>query len=106
MSTYKITLLNRDETVLEVASDATILDVAEENGFVLPYGCRYGGCITCAARLISGEIDQPEAVGWKGYMAEAGYILTCVAYPLSDCEIEVGVESHDAGLYRNPFKVG
>ncbi len=106
MDIFQITLLNRDKTQISVAGDQTILDVAEENGFVLPYACRYGGCITCAARLISGKIEQSKAVGLKGYMAEAGYILTCVAYPRSDCEIEVGVESHNAGLYRNPFRDG
>ena len=28
--------------------------------------------------------------------------MLCVARPLSDCTLEVGVESHDT-LYRNPF---
>ena len=32
-----------------------------------------------------------------------GYVLLCVARPLSDCTLEVGVESHDK-LYRNPFQ--
>ena len=31
-----------------------------------------------------------------------GYIILCVARPMSDCTLEVGVESHDK-LYRNPF---
>ena len=31
-----------------------------------------------------------------------GYILLCVARPMEDCTLEVGVESHDL-LYRNPF---
>ena len=29
-------------------------------------------------------------------------VLLCVARPLSDCTLEIGVESHDK-LYRNPF---
>jgi ferredoxin len=31
-----------------------------------------------------------------------GYIILCVARPLNDCVLEVGVDSHDK-LYRNPF---
>ena len=61
MKTYKVTLLNRDNHVLVVPENETILDIAEDDGYILPYACRYGGCITCAARLISGEIDQPDA---------------------------------------------
>ncbi len=101
---YRVTLTNRDGRVVECGPDQTMLEAAEADGLTLPYGCRYGGCVTCAARLVSGEVDQSEAVGLKDYMAGAGYVLTCVAYPLSDCELEVGVDSHDQGLYRNPFR--
>ena len=31
-----------------------------------------------------------------------GYVVLCVAKPLTDCTLEVGVDSHDE-LYRNPF---
>ena len=31
-----------------------------------------------------------------------GYVILCVARPLSDISLEIGVESHD-NLYRNPF---
>ena len=100
----RITLTNRNGHQLDVDDGQTILEAAEAAGLVLPYGCRYGGCVTCAARLVSGTVEQPEAVGLKDYMAEAGYVLTCVAFPSSDCELEVGVSSHFRGLYRNPFR--
>lgn len=102
--TTRVTLVNRNGHVVDVAGGQTILEAAEADGLVLPYGCRYGGCVTCAARLVSGTVDQPEAVGLKDYMAEAGYVLTCVARPSTDCELEVGVRSHFRGLYRNPFR--
>ena len=31
-----------------------------------------------------------------------GYVLLCVARAVSDCRLEIGVESHNK-LYRNPF---
>jgi ferredoxin len=69
----------------------------------LPYGCRYGGCISCAAKLLDGEVDQSEGVALNGRQIHDGYILMCVARPRSDCTLDVGVESHDT-LYRNPFQ--
>jgi len=104
MPSYTITMKNRGNAKVDVFDDEPILDAAEEQGHVLPYGCRYGGCVTCAARLIKGKVDQPDASGLKSYMRDAGFILTCCAYPRSNCVIEVGVESHAAGLYRNPFR--
>ncbi len=100
----RITLINRGGREVEVPEGQTILEATEADGLVLPYGCRYGGCVTCAARLVTGSVDQPEAVGLKDYMADAGYVLTCVARPTTDCELEVGVRSHFRGLYRNPFR--
>ncbi len=103
MTIHKVTLLNRGGRELEVYDDEWILDAAEEQGEVLPFACRYGGCVTCAARLVSGEVDQSDGVALKPDQIADGYVLLCVARPLSDCEFNVGVESHDT-LYRNPFK--
>ena len=79
-----------------------LLNSLEEQGVSLPYGCRYGGCISCAAKLLDGEIDQKAQVALNGRQLNDGYVLLCVARPLSDCTLDVGVESHDT-LYRNPF---
>jgi ferredoxin len=80
-----------------------LLNALEAQGVSLPYGCRYGGCISCAAKLLSGEVDQRAGVALNARQIAAGYVLLCVARPLSDCTLAVGVESHDE-LYRNPFK--
>jgi len=97
-----ITLANREGRQVGVDGRRALLDSLEKEGFSLPYGCRYGGCISCAAKLLSGEVDQKAAVALNGRQLNDGYILLCVARPLGDCTIEVGVESHDK-LYRNPF---
>ena len=103
MAIRRITLRNRGAKTLEVDSAESLLDALEQQGIALPCGCRYGGCITCAAKLIEGEVNQSEGVALKPDQIAAGYVLLCVAHPESDCVLDVGVESHDI-LYRNPFK--
>jgi ferredoxin len=103
MKTYQVELINRNKTVVEVAENQYILDAVEASGLRLPVGCRYGACITCAARLIEGEVDQFKAVALKPAQEAMGYVLLCIAYPRSDCKFEVGVECQDE-LYINPFK--
>jgi ferredoxin len=100
---FTITLANEGGQSFEVDGSKPLLNTLEEHGVSLPYGCRYGGCISCAAKLLSGEVDQSEGVALNGRQMAAGYVLLCVARPKSDCTLEVGVESHDK-LYRNPFQ--
>ena len=97
-----ITLANRGGATFTVDHRKTLLSSLREHGVDLPYGCQYGGCITCAAKLISGEVDQRAQVALNNRQINNGYVILCVARPLSDCTLEVGVESHDK-LYRNPF---
>ena len=97
-----ITLANRAGATYRVDRKKPLLDALEARGMSLPYGCRYGGCISCAAKLLSGEIDQRAGVALNGRQLANGYVLLCIARPLTDCTFDVGVESHDK-LYRNPF---
>ena len=101
---HAVALTNRAGRTLMVGEDEAILDAAEAAGIALPVACRYGGCITCAARLLSGRVRQPGATALNKRQSRAGYILLCVARPATDCEVEAGVESH-GDLYQNPFAV-
>jgi len=98
----RIILANRDQSVYHVKGRKPLLDELRDQGVDLPYGCRYGGCITCAAKLISGEVDQRAQVALNNRQIKDGYIVLCVARAKTDCVLEIGVESHDK-LYRNPF---
>ena len=100
---FTITLANQGGQSFEVDANEPLLGTLEEHGVSLPYGCRYGGCISCAAKLLEGEVDQSEGVALNGRQMYDGYVLLCVARPQSDCTLDVGVESHDK-LYRNPFQ--
>lgn len=102
MTQYKVTLANRQGASYDVDALRPLLDTLREQGVDLPYGCKYGGCITCAAKLTEGEVDQRRQVALNNRQLANGYVILCVARPKSDISLEIGVESHDK-LYRNPF---
>ena len=97
-----ITIANQDNVNYQVKGRKPLLDELRDQGVDLPYGCKYGGCITCAAKLIEGEVDQRAQVALNNRQIKDGYIVLCVARAKTDCIMEIGVDSHDK-LYRNPF---
>ena len=99
---HNVTIKNRENAIFQVEANRPLLDSLRDQGVDLPYGCKYGGCITCAAKLISGKVDQRRQVALNNRQINDGYIILCVARPISDCTLQIGVESHDK-LYRNPF---
>jgi ferredoxin len=89
--THTITVRDRatgTTHILEVPEDRYILHTAEHQGSELPFSCRNGACTTCAVRVISGEIHQPEAIGLSPELRKQGYALLCVSYARSDLEVE------------------
>jgi ferredoxin len=74
----------------DAPAELPLLLAAEAAGLALPSSCRNGTCRTCLCRLHSGQVRY--RIEWPGLSAEEkaeGYILACVAYPVSDVTIEV-----------------
>lgn len=99
---HTVTIANRENAAYQVDHRKPLLDSLRDLGVDLPYGCKYGGCITCAAKLVDGTVDQRRQVALNNRQINDGYIILCVARPASDITLEICVESHDR-LYRNPF---
>ena len=100
---HRITIRDRqnDKTYqVEVPEDRYILHAAEEQDAVLPFSCRNGACTACAVKIVSGELEQPEAMGLSPKLKKDGYALLCVSYPRSDLEVETQDEDE---VYQMQF---
>ena len=101
--TYTVKIRDRatgKQYTVEVPEDRYILETAEQQDAELPFLCRNGACTSCAVKVISGELVQPEAMGLSPRLKDQGYALLCVSYPRSDLEVETQDEDE---VYQMQF---
>ncbi len=83
--------LTPDGRSFDAPANLPLLQAAELAGLtLLASSCRNGTCRTCICRLSSGQVNY--RIEWPGLSAEEkqeGYLLPCVAHPLSDLVIEL-----------------
>ncbi|WOL09586.1 hypothetical protein Cni_G18339 [Canna indica] len=70
---HRVTVHDRQRGVIHefsVPEDQYILHTAESQNISLPFACRHGCCTSCAVRVKSGQIRQPEALGISAELKE------------------------------------
>jgi ferredoxin len=75
---------------VRVPADQPLMAGARAAGIELPSSCRNGTCRTCIGLLVSGQVAY--RIEWPGLSADEkreGWILPCVAHPLSDVVVNV-----------------
>jgi len=77
-------LLDGRETTTTLPRDQTVLDGAQASRSDLPFACKGGVCGTCRARVTEGEVDLVRNYALEADELEAGFVLTCQSYPVSD----------------------
>lgn len=64
----------------------SVLELGEENGVDLDFGCRMGSCTACQQSIISGEVDYP--MGHEGEPDEGNQLLCC-SVPKGDGDLVI-----------------
>jgi ring-1,2-phenylacetyl-CoA epoxidase subunit PaaE len=62
----------------------SILDAGKAAGLDLPFSCKGGMCCTCRAKLLEGEVRMRKNFALEPADLEAGFVLTCQSYPLTE----------------------
>jgi len=78
-----ITLDGRS-TAATLPRERTILDGAQRARSDLPFACKGGVCGTCRALVTDGKADMRRNFALEPAEVDAGYVLTCQSYPVSE----------------------
>jgi ring-1,2-phenylacetyl-CoA epoxidase subunit PaaE len=79
-----VTLDGRKRRVAFDAEAGNILDSARASGLPAPFACKAGGCATCRAKVVAGDVEMAVHYGLTDDEVAAGYVLTCQSVPKSD----------------------
>jgi len=67
-------------------SEDSLLELGEEHGVDLDFGCRMGNCTACQQPIVSGEVDYPMGHGGD---PEEGNALLCCSVPKGDADVVI-----------------
>lgn len=85
--TFKVEFVRLGRS-FECGEDTLVLDAAQAAGLDVPFNCQGGTCRSCAVKIISGEIDQEEALALTPAELAEGWRLTCIGRPKSDLSFD------------------
>ncbi|WP_282699969.1 1,2-phenylacetyl-CoA epoxidase subunit PaaE [Streptomyces sp. CC219B] len=77
-------VLDGRSTTSALPRDRTVLDGAQRTRPDLPFACKGGVCGTCRALVTDGKAEMRRNFALEEAEVDAGYVLTCQSYPVSE----------------------
>ncbi|WP_410641817.1 1,2-phenylacetyl-CoA epoxidase subunit PaaE [Amycolatopsis sp. lyj-346] len=77
-------VLDGRSTPMTLPRSTSVLDGAQKFRPDLPFACKGGVCGTCRARVTEGKVDLRRNFALEQAEVEAGFVLTCQSYPVSE----------------------
>ncbi|MEU7169230.1 FAD-binding oxidoreductase [Streptomyces morookaense] len=84
----EVTVTARGRT-FRTRRDRPLLDALEDEGVRPEAACRSGECSLCRVRVVKGTVHTAEEARLRLSDAQFGYTHSCVAYPITDVELDV-----------------
>ncbi|HEY3466710.1 MAG TPA: 1,2-phenylacetyl-CoA epoxidase subunit PaaE [Amycolatopsis sp.] len=82
-SEVRVVLDGRSST-MTLPRSSSVLDGAQRFRPDLPFACKGGVCGTCRAKVTDGKVDLRRNFALEEAEVEAGFVLTCQSYPVSE----------------------
>ncbi|KAL6279695.1 hypothetical protein ACE6H2_016576 [Prunus campanulata] len=104
--THKVTVHDRQRGVVHqflVPEDQYILHTAESQDITLPFACRHGCCTSCAVRVKSGQLRQPEALGISAELKSKACVLRLFMKLISMHKVSWFCTLYSANLFSDRF---
>jgi ring-1,2-phenylacetyl-CoA epoxidase subunit PaaE len=76
--------LDGESRSFDMPKDVSLLESALSNNVEAPYACKAGVCSTCKCKILEGEVEMLTNHALEDYEVEAGYVLSCQSYALTD----------------------
>ena len=101
----KVTILPFGET-LEVEDEETVLKAILRQGRFVKYGCKHGGCSTCRAEVVEGDVTLGLNTSFSLSDADRanGVVLLCSTFCETDVTVDVSATMDD--LDETAFRAG
>jgi ring-1,2-phenylacetyl-CoA epoxidase subunit PaaE len=77
-------IMDGRSSTMNLARERSVLDSAQTHRDDLPYACKGGVCGTCRAKVTTGEIEMRRNYALETFEVEAGFVLTCQSFPISE----------------------
>ncbi len=86
--TGEVTVRVRGRGELRTARNRPLLEALEDGGYTPEASCRSGECSLCRVRVVSGEVFTAEESRPRMSDSQFGFTHSCVAYPVTDLEVD------------------